>query len=234
MARIDREEVRKLQRRLGVVPDGVVGSETLAALAERLGCAATISSIQMVLRLPMDGILGPMTLSAAARAVGAHAADAQGRWPLQSDVRSGRSVFGKAGDESRLVNVVPSFPVYFEGQRVRSIRVHEVIADDVREALEEVLAHYGLERIRALKLDQYGGSYNYRPSRSGGALSMHAWGIALDWMPAENGMSVGAPKAVLSGAEYRAWWEIWEAHGAVSLGRERNYDWMHLQFARLG
>ncbi|MBR5889807.1 MAG: hypothetical protein IKY92_07180 [Akkermansia sp.] len=234
MARIDREEVRRLQRRLGVVPDGVVGSETLAALAERLGCAATVASIQMVLRVPMDGILGSVTLGAAARAVGAYAVDAQMRWPLQSDVRSGGSVFGKAGDESRLVNVVPPFPVYFEGQRVRSIRVHEVIADDVREALEEVLAHYGLERIRKLKLDQYGGSYNYRPSRGGSSLSMHAWGIALDWMPAENALRMGAPEAVLSGAEYRAWWEIWELHGAVSLGRERNYDWMHLQFARLG
>lgn len=234
MARIDREEVRRLQRRLGVVPDGVVGSETLAALAERLGCAATISSIQMVLRVPMDGILGPVTLSAAARAVGAWLEDAAMRWPTQSEVRSGLSAFGKPGDEDALVCITPPYQLYFDGQKVRVIRVHRAIAEVVLAVLKEVLEHYGAERIHKLGLDDFGGCYNYRASRGGSSLSMHAWGVALDWMPGENGMNLGAPKAVLSRPEYRAWWEIWEKHGAVSLGRERNYDWMHVQFARLG
>jgi hypothetical protein len=62
---------------------------------------------------------------------------------------------------------------------------------------------------------------------------MHAWGIALDFAPATNAYSMRAPEASLSRPECEAWWEIWERHGAVSLGRKRNYDWMHLQFARL-
>lgn len=232
--RLDSDMVQRVQRRLGVVADGVVGSRTLAALAERLGCAATVFCIQGALGVPMDGVLGPVTLEAAARVLGAFSADNQGRWPTQGEVRSGKSVFGKAGDEGQLVSITPPYQLFYDGRPVKSIRVHRVVADEVREVLEEVLAYYGAERIRELGLDQYGGSYNYRPSRGGKALSMHAWGIAFDWMPERNALRMGAPEAVLSGAAYRAWWEIWELHGAVSLGRERNYDWMHVQFARLG
>ena len=41
------------------------------------------------------------------------------------------------------------------------------------------------------------------------------------------------PRARFSGAEYEDWWRIWEEQGAVSLGRQRDVDWMHLQFATL-
>ena len=41
------------------------------------------------------------------------------------------------------------------------------------------------------------------------------------------------PEAVFSGPEYDAFWSIVEKEGAFSLGRERNYDWMHFQFATL-
>ena len=33
--------------------------------------------------------------------------------------------------------------------------------------------------------------------------------------------------------EYAAFWQFVEAEGAVSLGRARDYDWMHFQFATL-
>lgn len=231
--RLDRDLVRRVQRKLGVVADGLLGSVTLAAIAERLGCAATVRCVQGAVRVPMDGVLGNMTLEAVARVLGCWRDDAALRWPTQQEVRSGRSVFGQAGDESALVNVVPAYPLFFEGRQVRSIRVHRAVAAEVEAVLREVLAEYGAERIRELRLDVYGGSYAHRCSRGGRALSMHSWGIAFDFMPGENGLRLGAPEAVLSRPEYRRWWEIWEAHGAVSLGRERNYDWMHVQFARL-
>lgn len=101
-------------------------------------------------------------------------------------------------------------------------------------ALEEVLVHYGQEEIHRLGLDLYGGSYQYRSTSTGSALSMHAWGIALDFSPSANALHYKAPRASLSHPDCRKWWEIWEKYGAVSLGRECDYDWMHLQFARLG
>lgn len=64
-------------------------------------------------------------------------------------------------------------------------------------------------------------------------MSMHSWGIAFDFDPERNGFRTRAPAAEFSLPVYRDWFEIWEAEGAVSLGRARNYDWMHIQFARL-
>jgi hypothetical protein len=64
-------------------------------------------------------------------------------------------------------------------------------------------------------------------------MSMHAWGIALDFAAEKNTYSMKKPQASLSKPECEMWWKIWEKHGAVSLGRELGYDWMHLQFARL-
>lgn len=190
----------------------------------------SIRRIQEHLGVTPDGIMGPRTLRALCAALGLADTPA---WPAQSRVRQGSSIFGPPGREDSLVNLLPAYPLYYEGKPVRSIRVHHLIAAHVKAALEEVLEHYGLPEIRRLGLDQYGGSYNYRPTQNGNSLSMHAWGIALDFAPRSNGYALRAPRATLSHPDCTAWWQIWERHGAVSLGRQRNYDWMHLQFATL-
>jgi hypothetical protein len=190
----------------------------------------SIRRIQQHLGVPADGIIGPCTLRAISSALGIREIPS---WPSQAEVRRGSSVFGAPGREEELVSVLPAYPLYFEGRAVRSIRVHRLIAPHVQQALRQVLEHYGAEEIHRLGLDQYGGSYNYRPTSGGNALSMHAWGIALDFAPASNGLKVKSPRASLSHPDCDAWWDIWESHGAVSLGRARNYDWMHVQFARL-
>lgn len=189
-----------------------------------------IRLIQSAIGVTADGIIGPKTIAAIMSALNI---EKRPEWPTQAEVRSGNSVFGRAGQESHLVNVQPPYPLYFDGQRVRTIRVHRLIADHVSAALHEILAHYGQAEISRLGLDQYGGSYNYRQTTSGGALSMHAWGIALDFCPDQNAYEKRSPYASLSHPDCDAFWDIWEAHGAVSLGRARDFDWMHLQFARL-
>ncbi len=191
---------------------------------------AKIRRIQEFLGVEADGVVGPVTVNAIAGALGV--VD-EVVWPTQEEVRGGWSVFGRAGDEGNLVSIKPPYPLYYEGKEVRAIRVHRLVAGAVQEALEEVLRVYGLQRIKELRLDQYGGCFNYRKTGSGKALSMHAWGIALDFDPDNNAYGLHAPAARLSGKEYVPWWEAWERVGAVSLGRERDYDWMHLQFARL-
>ena len=190
----------------------------------------TIKAIQRAVGVTVDGIIGPLTLSAIAERVGA---EVPPLWPTQLEVRSGRSMFGEAGCEGDLVSIAPPYPLFYEGKKLSTIRVHRLIASHVAAALREVLEHYGEYGIRRLGLDQYGGSYNFRRSTNGYQYSMHAWGIALDFAPATNAYNTRAPEATLSRPECTAWWQIWESHGAVSLGRERGYDWMHLQFARL-
>lgn len=88
---------------------------------------------------------------------------------------------------------------------MKTIRVHQAIAQDVKEVLTEVLDVYGLDRIRALHLDQYGGSYNDRSTATGKSKSMHAWEIALDFDPARNSYSCKAPHAGLSRPECEEW-----------------------------
>lgn len=189
-----------------------------------------IIAIQKKLGVAADGIIGPITVRALCKEL--HVTPAP-LWPTQEEVRRGRSIFGPAGCEANLVTILPPYTLLYEGKAVRSIRVHRLVARHVQEALQEVLAHYGEAKIAELGLNLYGGSYNYRACSRGNALSMHAWGIALDFSPDANALKYKAPRATLSHPECRAWWEIWEAHGAVSLGRSRDYDWMHLQFARL-
>ncbi len=193
-----KDDIRRIQKKLGVAADGIIGPQTLAAISKVLGLPA----------LPI--------------------------WPTQAEVRSGCSLFGRPGNEGVLVNIIPAYPLLYEGEAVRSIRVHQAIARHVQDALAEVLAHYGQAEIHRLGLNLYGGSYNFRSTSRGSALSMHAWGIALDFAPEANAYSTRAPRASLSHPDCEAWWRIWESHGAISLGRERDVDWMHLQFARLG
>ena len=123
--------------------------------------------------------------------------------------------------------------INIEGREVNTFGVHRAVADSVRGALKDVLAHYGLAEIKRLGLDDYAGSYCNRSTSTGSAKSMHAWDIALDFAAGKNGYATKSPKASLSHPDCEKWWKIWESYGAVSLGRERNYDWMHLQFARL-
>lgn len=190
-----------------------------------------IKEIQRKLGVEADGVIGPVTVAAIMTALGIKD-DTPLVWPTQKEVRSGKSIFGAPGS-GKLVSITPPYQLWYDGGRVSTIAVHERIACAVSSALREVLEHYGLDRIRALGLDQYGGCYNYRKTTAGNSLSMHAWGIALDFCPEKNAYSMKAPEASLSREECRAWWDIWERHGAISLGRACDKDWMHLQFARL-
>lgn len=218
--------VKRIQTAVGTTTDGVFGNITLAAVAAKLGVEANLREVQRRVGAVVDGMFGSETARKVLAAVG-------GGWPSQAEVRSGKSIFGKAGDESNLVSITPPYQLYYEGNPVRTIRVHKLIANSVLDALEEVLLYYGEKRIHELGLDDYSGAYNYRATVSGKSVSMHAWGIAIDFAAERNQYEMKKPVASLSRHECQKWWEIWEAHGAVSLGRARNYDWMHLQFATL-
>ena len=221
-----KDTIKRIQKAVNVNPDGIFGKMTLSAVAERLDCSPALPSVQRAVGATVDSVLGIETVGKIAAALGLG-------WPSQAEVRSGRSIFGKAGDESNLVSLEPPYPLYYEGTRVKTIRVHKLIANAVKSALEEVLDYYGVEKIHELGLDDYGGCFNYRKTASGASLSMHAWGIALDFAADKNTYAMKKPQASLSTPECAQWWKIWESYGATSLGRSKNYDWMHFQFASL-
>jgi hypothetical protein len=118
-------------------------------------------------------------------------------------------------------------------QSVTHIGCHAKVADSVEAVLDRVSAHYGASELRRLRLDLYGGCFFARKKRGGSTWSTHAWAVALDWDPTRNQLQWGRDRASLDHRDYDFWWHSWEAQGWVSLGRSRNFDWMHVQAARL-
>lgn len=225
------QEFKPVQRALGLKADGLPGPKTLAAVALRLRCHEIWSAVQAAVNVTPDGIPGPKTAAAIAAALGI---EMPRRWPTQSEVWSGNSIFGKAGSGLVTVNLPYLLRLAWEPETtVRRLTCHEAVAESLLRIFQRTLDHYGLACIQALGLDLFGGCYNERKISGGSKPSMHSWGIAVDVDPDHNGLKVHKPQARLSGTDYDAFWEFVEAEGGVSLGRERDYDWMHFQFARL-
>lgn len=154
-------------------------------------------------------------------------------WPLEADAEL-RTFYGEPG--ANLVKVDLPYPLRLSwdtNTEVRTTQCNAKVRDSLRHVLEQVLGHYGLDGIRTLRLDLYGGGFNLRQKRGGSALSTHAWGIAFDFDPDHNKLEWGRDRAAFARPEYEPWWACWEEQGWASLGRNKNYDWMHVQAARL-
>tara|TARA_R110000803_G_scaffold120875_1_gene188980 strand:- start:186 stop:662 length:477 start_codon:yes stop_codon:yes gene_type:complete len=153
--------------------------------------------------------------------------------PLYKDIVS---VYGEPGDPSNLTTIVPPFPMYLswdKSKKISKITCHKLISRDLFNALTEILEHYGLERIKYLGIDIYGGCLNVRKMRGGKKWSTHSWGIAIDLDPANNRLRWKRDKAHFAGEHYDVMFEIFLKHGFHSLGKEKDYDWMHLQAVKI-
>ena len=112
------------------------------------------------------------------------------------------------------------------------ISCHIKVEASLTRVLEAVATKYSAQEIDDLGLNLFGGCFNKRKKRGGSTWSTHSWGMALDFDPAQNRLKWGRDKASFARPEFVPWWECWEAEGWVSLGRERNFDWMHVQATR--
>jgi len=153
-------------------------------------------------------------------------------WPFEKNVPE---FYGERGTHQ--VQVDCPYHLYLAWNNdvtTQKITIHEKCAESLTRILEAIHKEYGDIKIRTFGLDQFGGSLNVRLKRgSKYQWSMHSWGIAIDWHPLRNQLKWSRDKADLARPEYEAFWEIWEAEGWVSLGRQKNYDWMHVQAARV-
>lgn len=142
--------------------------------------------------------------------------------------------YGQPG--ARQTTITLPYPLRISWDLKKSVNAfscHELVRPSLATCLNQVLDHYGADRIRKLGLDLWGGCLNPRRERGGSRWSTHAWGIAIDFDPDRNQLKWGRDRATLARPDYDAWWQIWEAEGWVSLGRTKNYDWMHVQAAKL-
>ena len=192
------------QRAIGVKPDGDFGADTYQASLALLPGRAT----------------APQAVSKP--------------YPPQSGVAA---FYGPAGGRDCTAGSVSlpfPFPLAWDdSQKVTRFACHVRVAASMTAIFAESAKNYGEAEFRRLRLDRFGGCYNYRAMRGGTSLSMHSWGIAVDLDPINNQLKWGRGRAAFARPEYLPFWAIVEAHGATSLGRAKNFDWQHFQFAGL-
>lgn len=112
---------------------------------------------------------------------------------------------------------------------VKTMRCHKLVANNFKSVFNSILIHYGYDKLKDLGIDLYGGCFNYRKMRGGSAMSMHSWGIAVDLDPARNTLKETSATARFARPEYKPMIDIFYEQGFISLGVEKNYDWMHFE-----
>lgn len=152
-------------------------------------------------------------------------------WPKQSAMDS---FYGTKGTgQTMLVLPFPMRIAWDTGSKVSKFSCHSKVKESLERIFVRTLDHYGIEEIKRLNLDLFGGCLNVRKMRGGSAWSIHSWGCAVDIDPDHNQLKWGKDRASLAKPECDPWWRIVYDEGAIGLGRERDFDWMHTQFARL-
>lgn len=155
-------------------------------------------------------------------------------WPSQSDEKELIKYYGQVGENQTRVQLPYTHKLAWNTKtKINSFQCHEKVHDSIHSVLTRVLDHYGLEQIKKLRLDYWGGCLNVRTMRGGSKPSLHSWGIAIDYDPSRNKLKWGRDRAAFAKPEYDMWWRFWEEEGWVSLGRTRNFDWMHVQAAKV-
>lgn len=152
-------------------------------------------------------------------------------WPRESEMER---FYGKRGQNQ--TSIVPPYPMALSWNQsaVKRITCHEKAANSLTRVLQKVRDEYGVEQISKLGLDQFSGCLNVRLKRgSKSSWSIHSWGCALDFDDENNRLKWKKPQARFSAKAYIPWWKCWESEGWVSLGRVKDFDWQHVQAARL-
>ena len=130
-----------------------------------------------------------------------------------------------------IVQITLPYQMYYDGKIVTKISCHKLVADKLLAIFNDILEFYGEDAICDLKIDDYGGCFNYRLMRGGTKLSVHSWGCAIDLNPSRNLLKETSKTARFARIEYKPMIDIFYKHGFVSLGREKNFDWMHFEVA---
>lgn len=183
-------------------------------------------------KLKPDGIVGPKTWSFVTTV--SQNTPLSSKWPKQ-DYISMVNFYGPVGQNQISLELPYSLKLAWDPSIVvHKITCHQKISSSVYTIFEKTLQTYGEEELRKLRLDIFGGCLNVRKMRgSSTAWSVHSWGTAIDLDPNNNQLRWGRDKASFARKEYEEFWKIVEDEGWVSLGRTRNYDYMHFQAALL-
>lgn len=149
-------------------------------------------------------------------------------WPTQATVRSGDSIFGKAGKPPMVSFSVP-YTMWLYGdktQPVTKISCHKLVAPSLQRILTRLSEMATLEEISEFGMDRYYGCFNNRTVRGGNSISMHAFAIAIDFDATRNGNASHWPLRSHMPIEVM---ELFAEEGWLSAGAFWSRDAMHFQ-----
>jgi len=145
--------------------------------------------------------------------------------------------FGKPNEKGTYLTTInlpyPMRLAWDKNTKVKTMRCHKLVAANFTNVFKEILEHYGLEKIQELGIDIYGGCFNFRKMRGGNDYSRHSWGIAIDLDPERNLLHETKKTARFARTEYKPMIDIFYKNGFLSLGVEKNYDWMHFEIKEI-
>jgi hypothetical protein len=131
-----------------------------------------------------------------------------------------------------LININLPYPMRLAwdlNTKVTKMRCHKLVANNFINVFKDLLDYYGYDKIVELGIDKFGGCFNFRAMRGGSDYSRHSWGIAIDLDPERNKLKETSKTARFARPEYKPMIDIFYKHGFISLGVEKNYDWMHFE-----
>lgn len=194
-----------------------------------------IKNMQRRIGVAADGVWGPVSMAACR----AHLRKLMPRDPPWPKARQAEleSFYGRPGDESQLVTFTFPYPMFYMGKRVLTSRCHHKVKDSLLRILTAIGERWGTLPGVMEEAQDYGGLYNFRNSRSGTSLSMHAWGIAIDLDADDNGLHTPWPTRADMPLEIMEEFakEGWLPAGAFwthRTVRHNGYDAMHFQATR--
>ena len=212
--------IEQLQRQLNIlgfgplVEDGKSGPKTIDA----------IKRFQKSKALLDDGKVGPNTLAALI-----------GFPRKKGTLLTTRQLTSKYGTPCNVENLTvinlpyPMRLAWDKTKYINRFEVHKAVAEKLTNVFKEILIHYGLQKIKDLGIDLYGGCYNCRQMRGSTTKSVHSWGLAVDIDPERNALYTPFINSGFFKAEYAPMFQIFYNHGFINLGLEANRDTMHFQ-----
>jgi hypothetical protein len=188
---------------------------------------ADIQAMQRRLGVPADGFWGPVS-QGALRTYLRQIMPNPHPWP-RADRASMEAFYGAAGDETNLTNLVPPYPMFYDGQRIKTLRCHVKVAASLLRVLTAIGQSYSQSRGILEEAEDYGGCFNFRNKRGGTSLSIHSWGAAIDLDADDNTFRDHWPMQADMPLEIM---EAFAREGWLSAGAFWGYDAMHFQATR--
>jgi D-alanyl-D-alanine carboxypeptidase len=157
----------------------------------------------------------------------------QQSWPKQSQCSIFYGDPHSASFTNRLVVVHPPWALNANrSYGATYILIHQRCAPSLKRVLQWTWeeCNQSQQTVERLRYDRFSGSYNDRSIRGGRAISMHGYGVAIDWDDDDNQMNTAHPLFTRSSPLIKAFLaEGWEWGGDWTSPK----DYMHVQAAHV-